>query len=86
MIENIIGSKTKIRILPIVLAAENFSIRQVSIDSGVAYSVCHKDIGEFVEAGFVLERENGFGTNKNHKDYKKITALFDLNEKKSLLF
>ena len=81
MLENIIGSKTKIRILPIVLTSENFSIRQISVDAGVAYSVCHKDISEFVETGFVIEEKNGFCANREHKDYKKIINLFGLNEK-----
>lgn len=76
MIENILGSKTKIKILQFILKNEDFSIKQLSNTTNVDLSTCIKDINDFISSKFVVKNNNQYSVNKNNEHYDSIFNLF----------
>ncbi|MBW6461982.1 MAG: DHH family phosphoesterase [DPANN group archaeon] len=84
MIENIIGSKSKIAVLKALFIygkEKGTTIRKLAITSDTPYSVAYRDIEHFLEEDFIKIKKNG--TNKiisfniNHKLYPKIQTLLE---------
>ncbi len=87
MLENIIGSKSKISILRILFrcGTKGITIRQLAMKSTTPYSVAYRDI-ELLEAeGFIKVRKKGRNNivmlNADHEKYRKVSQLFSSDEK-----
>ncbi|MFH1126479.1 MAG: DHH family phosphoesterase [archaeon] len=80
-LENIIGAKSKIRIIE-AMSLENalMSIHSISEKTGVAYSVAYKDIHELKDAGFVVDENKKYRLNGEHPMYLAVRQLFSLKE------
>ena len=76
MMEKILGSKTKIKILQFILKNEDFSIKQLSNTTKIDSSLCVKDINDFISAKFVVKKNNQFIVNKASEHYDSIFNLF----------
>ena len=88
MIEDIIGSRSKIAILKILFksSSKGSTIRQLAVRSGTPYSVTYRDIELLTAENFIKVKKEGPNNivmlNLNHADYKKLSQLFSNDEKK----
>ena len=82
-IENILGAKSKIKIIRAMIDAEDapMSIHSVSDRADVAYSVAYRDIRLLKDSGFVVDDGGKYGVNRSHSLYLKIAGLFADEEK-----
>lgn len=78
MLEEIIGSKSKIKILRFLVKnpANLYSIRSISLSSDVPYSVTHRDINEFFKLGIILTENNKIRLNINSQWHQKLKEIF----------
>ncbi len=82
MLENIIGSKSKISIIRTLFENQDkeYTIRKISIDSNTPYSVTHRDIDILCDENFIKVSRKGqnkiIKLNENHKSYNQISYLF----------
>ncbi len=87
MIENIIGSKSKIAVLKALFKEKNkksTTIRKLALASATPYSVTYRDIEHFMKEDFIKIKKNGankiISFNKNHRLYQKIYTLLSVEE------
>ncbi len=81
-IENILGAKSKIKIIRAMINADDAlnSIHSVSEMAEVAYSVAYRDIHILKDQGFVVDDEGKYRVNRSHSLYLKIAGLFAEDE------
>ncbi|NOQ55456.1 MAG: hypothetical protein GQ477_01475 [Nanohaloarchaea archaeon] len=87
MIENIIGSKSKIAVIKALFMQDKekgSTIRKLAITSNTPYSVAYRDITHFIEENFVKVKKDGANKivsfNKDHRLYPKISTLLSKDD------
>lgn len=87
MIENLIGSKSKIAVLKALFRygkEKGTTIRKLAIASDTPYSVAYRDIGHFMEDDFIKIKKSGtnkiISFNEDHRLYPKIYTLLASDE------
>lgn len=75
-LENILGAKSKLKIIKAMLDEDALSINAISEKAYVAYSVAYREVHILLDSGFVAEYEKKYRLNKEHPFYLKVAQLF----------